>query len=767
MSGRRVALLIGCSQYTDAEFIQLPSPARDVDALQRVLANPEIGDFSVGEPLLDHPSHKVEEKIVEFFAGSDPKDLLLLYFSCHGALDSRGQLYLVATNTSRRLLSATGISAQWVKEQMDQSRSKRIVLLLDSCYSGALTRSPRGRDADTEEILKEQLGGDGRVVITASGKMEYAYNSEFTDAVVRGLTTGEADLDDDGQIEICELYHYVRERVCQKRRDQNPKMSANVDGKLYLAKNPYAPLPVELKPLLRSDDAEWRSLGIVGLQRLAAGDHAEEQKRTASKVLTLLRDHDTDPDIQATAGKALPMCSPTPDVIGSHPASGPRRVAARKVLAAVALAALIAPPVIADRVAAMSNRHAIALPQPVASCSPEVKPADGVLKFGTLLPKSGQFLYSGPAQEAGVQLAIKDINDAGGIPGIGVNLDVSNQRDEGNPSARTASQSTDSLLGNGVDAIIGPSTSAVAAKVIDKVVCRGVIMVAPGNTSPLFTDYADHGFYFRTAPVSTLEGVVLGNLVVGDGSLTAVVMSRDDPYGNDLRAVTVAAIKNAGGRVLDSFPYDPNALDHDKDIQRVKAKDPDAIVLIGFTESAQILVKMIEEGLGPRSKRLYGSGANMTNTLANQVSPRDPGVLAGMRGTPLDTGGEQFVKRLTEANPGLRDLTYAPQAYDAVVVTALAAAVAHTDAPAAVAREINGVTKVGAKCTSFAACMTLVREGKDIDYDGPSGPLEFTDPGEPCSATYVISEIQADGTVNPLRAEKIDQCQVQPGRPHQ
>jgi branched-chain amino acid transport system substrate-binding protein len=95
-------------------------------------------------------------------------------------------------------------------------------------------------------------------------------------------------------------------------------------------------------------------------------------------------------------------------------------------------------------------------------------------------------------------------------------------------------------------------------------------------------------------------------------------------------------------------------------------------------------------------------------------------------------------------------VAYAAQAYDSVVITVLAAAVAGTDEPAAIAEEINGVTKVGEKCTSFAACMTLVKDGKGIDYDGPSGPLEFTDPGEPSSTTYVINEIQTDGTVKPI-----------------
>jgi branched-chain amino acid transport system substrate-binding protein len=394
------------------------------------------------------------------------------------------------------------------------------------------------------------------------------------------------------------------------------------------------------------------------------------------------------------------------------------------------------------------------VPKPV-TCSQKVRPADGALSFGTLLPKTGAFTYTGPALDAGVRLAIKDITDAGAIPGISVKLEGANQRDEGNPSpsADTANQSTDALLAGGVDTIIGPATSAVAVKVIDKVVCAGVIMFSPSNTAPLFTTYPEHGLYFRTTPSTALEGSVLGKLVVDDGNSTAVVMSRDDPYGNGMREATEKAIQKSGGRILDSFHYDPDAPDHDKDIQRIKVKNPDAIVLISFTEGAQILTNMIERGIGPRSKRVYG--ANMTNTLAGQVSPQNPSVLKGMKWTLPYTGDEEFVKRLREDNHGLQDLAYAAQAYDAVVITALAAAVARTDEPVAIAKEINGVTKTGEKCTSFATCMTLVKDHKDIDYDGPSGPLDFADPGEPSSATYVISEIQADGTVKPLRTERV------------
>jgi ABC-type branched-subunit amino acid transport system substrate-binding protein len=377
--------------------------------------------------------------------------------------------------------------------------------------------------------------------------------------------------------------------------------------------------------------------------------------------------------------------------------------------------------------------------------------ADGVLSFGTLLPKTGQYVYNGPALEAGVQLAMRDINAANGVPGINVQFDAANQRDEGDPSADTASKSTDALLSGGVDVIIGAATSAVTVKVIDKVVCAGVILFSPSNTAQVFSTYLDHGLYFRAEPGNVLEGSVLGKLVVAEGNSTAVIMARNDPYGNSSRQATEKAIEDFGGTVLDSFSYDPYATNHDRDIQRAKAKNPDAIVLIGFRETARILAAMISQGLGPQNKRVYGTPANMSNTLARQVNPQDQGVLTGMKGIQPYAGSEAFVARLKEVSPGLVDFTYAPHAYDAVVITALAAAIARTDAPAAIAQQINGVARGGEKCTSYAACIALVKQGRDIDYDGASGSLEFADVGEPSSATYVISEFQADGSVKPVR----------------
>jgi branched-chain amino acid transport system substrate-binding protein len=108
-----------------------------------------------------------------------------------------------------------------------------------------------------------------------------------------------------------------------------------------------------------------------------------------------------------------------------------------------------------------------------------------------------------------------------------------------------------------------------------------------------------------------------------------------------------------------------------------------------------------------------------------------------------------------EAKPGIRDFTYAPQAYDAVTITALAAAIARTDAPTMIAQQINNVTKGGQKCPGFKECMDLIKAGIDIDYDGASGPLDFTNAGEPSSATYLVVQFQPDGSLTTTGTQTI------------
>ena len=172
----RYALLVATAQYSDPKLQQLRAPAADADRLAAVLSDEAKGNFQV-EVLLDESHGKLTRRIAGFFRDRRPNDLLLLHFSCHGVKDDRGELYLAATDTEMDLLSATGVAAAWLNDQISRTRSRRTVVLLDCCFSGSFPFGMRARAGDAVNA-PDQFEGRGRTIITASSGLEYAYEGD-------------------------------------------------------------------------------------------------------------------------------------------------------------------------------------------------------------------------------------------------------------------------------------------------------------------------------------------------------------------------------------------------------------------------------------------------------------------------------------------------------------------------------------------------------------------------------------------------------------
>ena len=301
-------MIVASDNYQDPGFSELRAPAADADALAAVLSDPEIGGFEV-RTLLNEPAHVVNEAVEEFLTDRSPDDLLLLHFSCHGIKDQEGELYFAMTNTRLRLLGATAVAADFVNRRMTQSRSRRIVLFLDCCYAGAFDRGMRARATKVMD-LEERFGGRGRAVITASGAVEYAFEggeltesgdpapSVFTTAMVRGLTTGEADRDQDGYVDLDELYDYVYDAVRDVTPHQTPgKWTFGVQGDLVIARRNTpvtepSVLPPELQHSIDSPLAGVRAGAVDELARLLAGRH-QGLALAARQALEALADDDS------------------------------------------------------------------------------------------------------------------------------------------------------------------------------------------------------------------------------------------------------------------------------------------------------------------------------------------------------------------------------------------------------------------------------------------------------------------------------------------
>ncbi|MEO6880438.1 MAG: ABC transporter substrate-binding protein [Mycobacteriaceae bacterium] len=373
-------------------------------------------------------------------------------------------------------------------------------------------------------------------------------------------------------------------------------------------------------------------------------------------------------------------------------------------------------------------------------CTPEeakkgATPSTKPLRVGTLLPETGSLAFLGPPEIAGVQLAANDVNAAGGVLGKPIVVDAG---DSGDTTTDTANQTVDREIAAGDQVIIGAASSSVSLKVIDKIVNAGVIEFSPANTSDQFTCYKDKGLYFRTAPADTLQARALAQIMGQDGIQRLSILALNDPYGTGLAENISKDLQSAGLKAdqIQTIIYDPNAASFNAEVDKVKQFNPDGIAVIGFDESKKIITRMKEVGIGPDKKSVYGSDGNMGNALGEGLPA---GLLNGMKGTtPLTDTSADFKDRLKKLDPKLVDFNYAGESYDAVVITALGAEVAKSTAGVDMASEMNGVTKDGTKCKTYAECLPLIKAGTNIDYDGVTGTLDFTSAGEPGKGSYGV-----------------------------
>ncbi|MEV4315784.1 caspase family protein [Actinocrispum sp. NPDC049592] len=311
MPGKRTALLLVTDTYAEKAFGDLQAPQADAESLESVLSDPDIGGYEV-ETLTNAPSHEVRRRLNQVFAEASRDDLVLIYVSGHAVKDESGRLQLATTDTERKLLAATAVSAGFVRDLMDASPARKVVIWLDCCFSGAFPAGTVAK-ADTHVDAIDQLSGTGCAVMTASTAIQYAFeqgtSSVFTDAIVRGLRSGDADLNADGVIDAAELYSYVHDEVKRRSPAQTPTRNDQVTGELYIAFGKRGPhidlrLPAEIRAALVSTFPQVRLGAITTLTELAAtGD------QVAAEVLRKL-ETDADPDLAAAASAGLKAIRP-------------------------------------------------------------------------------------------------------------------------------------------------------------------------------------------------------------------------------------------------------------------------------------------------------------------------------------------------------------------------------------------------------------------------------------------------------------------------
>jgi ABC-type branched-subunit amino acid transport system substrate-binding protein len=224
---------------------------------------------------------------------------------------------------------------------------------------------------------------------------------------------------------------------------------------------------------------------------------------------------------------------------------------------------------------------------------------EGPLKIGGLLPKTGSLAGMGPPMFTGAELGVKEVNSAGGVLGRPVEWIES---DDGTSSA-VAKVNVGKLIGRGVHVIIGASGSSITTDILPQVVQAGVVLFSPCNTAASLTDVDDRGLYFRTAPADGLQAKAITDIIMRDGARKIFIVARADEYGEGLRDGVKELLVSAGvpDGDIGSYAYNIDTPDFSNLGTEVKRFQPDAVLVVGFEESADAIIAIEAAGLTVRS----------------------------------------------------------------------------------------------------------------------------------------------------------------------
>jgi branched-chain amino acid transport system substrate-binding protein len=375
-----------------------------------------------------------------------------------------------------------------------------------------------------------------------------------------------------------------------------------------------------------------------------------------------------------------------------------------------------------------------------AATGTTARPNDGALTIGTLLPQTGALKDTAPPEFAAVDLALRDVNDAGGVLGHDVAVV---HGDSGDASSDLASETVTELLDRHVDAVVGPASTAVALTVMDRLADADVVLVSPADHDDIASAADRRHRYFRTSAPMGLQAQVLAAVIADDGIRQIALVAARDPYGDDFSGALTKALGRAGLHVVVARHYDPKATSFEGDAAAVADAKPDGVVVIGFEESSTVLASLIRARAGPRDVKVYGVDGNMQPALLEALPA---GSSATMKGTVAAVDvPDDFRQRLLGVDGRLTSFAASAESYDAVVLLALATIANGGDDASGVARALVEVSRRGTRCTTFAACASLLREREDIDYDGVSGAIELDDDGDPTVASFAIRQVTSDG----------------------
>lgn len=353
---------------------------------------------------------------------------------------------------------------------------------------------------------------------------------------------------------------------------------------------------------------------------------------------------------------------------------------------------------------------------------------DGRLVLGVYLPRTGPGAVLGEPMIEAIQTAVDEINEADGVLGSDVVLEI---RDE------NAGTGMSELVELGVDAIIGPASSTVALSQLDDAVGNdaGLVVCSPTATALALDNYPDNRLFFRTVPSDSLQMAAIAARAALTGRVSVSVGYLDDSYGRGLLGAFRREATARGIPVTAQVGFNPDLLDLAPVAADLLASQPGIVVVLGDADDGTRLLSALDAAT---------AGTEPPLVIVNDA-------LRNGRQT-IQTLSDGFLRVLSGVAPYARavglgiDGFFTAHAIDCVNLIALSAIQAGSDAPRNIQTQMAAVSSGGRQCSSFTECVAQLDQKLQIDYQGASGNVELSSTtGDLARGNFEAFRFDADG----------------------
>ncbi|KGK79956.1 branched-chain amino acid ABC transporter substrate-binding protein [Thalassobacter stenotrophicus] len=353
----------------------------------------------------------------------------------------------------------------------------------------------------------------------------------------------------------------------------------------------------------------------------------------------------------------------------------------------------------------------------------------GAIKLGVSLGFTGPLESLAPAMAGGAELAMGEVNAAGGI--LDGKMFEAVQGDSTCIDASAATSVAERLVtSDGVAGIVGAMCSGATGAILANVaVPNGIVMVSPSATSPGLTTAEDNGLFFRTAPSDARQGVIISEILAENGITNVAVSYTNNDYGKGLADAFESAFEAAGGTVTINAAHEDNKADYSAEVGALAAAGGEVLVVAGYVDSGGSGIVRAALDTGAFDTFYFPDGM-----VSEQLGLNFPGEIDGSFGANpgTDSNGAQLYQEMATAGGFDGTSPFSAESYDAAALIMLAMQAAGSADPADYKDTLMDVANAPGEVIlpgELAKAIQILKDGGDVDYSGASA-VELIGPGE-------------------------------------